>query len=189
MLGFMGLLSFVHRWQQSLGYGVQSPSVYYYIKYVLNEQSSYYAYDELLQPSVSLHDQSRKSYRLYLRLANFHQPYVWLDLCPQNDSVSKYIQAGCHHTSYYSVDQMDSLPQVDVARLINDDRFLYEKMLQKMTPHSVLLINNIRNDRHVFSFWNDIVEDKRIGVTIDMYSMGIAFFDGRSKQNYTIYLR
>lgn len=189
MLRFMGLLSFVHRWQQSYGYGVQSPSVYYYIKYVLNEQFPYYAYDELLQLSVSPHDQSIKLSRLYLRLANFHQPHVWLDLCPENDTVKEYIHAGCRHTSYYSVTQMDSLPHVDVARLMNDDRVLYEKLLPKMTPHSVLLINNIRNDRHILSFWNDIEDDKRIGLTIDLYSIGIAFFDGRTKQNYTIYLR
>ena len=188
MKGFKDLLSLVRRWHHSFGYGIQSPSVYYYIKYVLNEQSPYYAYDELSQSSVLPHDQSIKLYRLYLRLANFHQPHVWLDLCPENDSVSKYIHAGCRHTSYYSVDQVDSLSQVDIARVLSVN-VSYEKLLQIMAPHSLLIVNNIRNDRQLLSLWNEIVADQRIGVTIDMYTMGIAFFDSRPKQNNTIYLR
>lgn len=185
----MGILSCVYRLEHSYGYGVQSPSVYYYIKNVLNEHSPYYAYDELLQPSSSFPSYLVNQFRLYFRLANYHQPHVWLDLYPEDDSVRKFVQSGCRHTSYFSIDQMDSLSQVDVARMLNGDAGLYENLLLKFTPHSVLIVNHIRNDSQMLSFWNDIVADTRTGVTLDMYSMGIVFFDNRPKQNYILYLR
>ena len=52
-----------------------------------------------------------------------------------------------------------------------------------------MIVNHIRDDKHMFSFWNEILADNRTGLTIDMFSTGIVFFDNRPKQNYTIFLR
>ena len=186
---FTDICSFIHRWRQSYGFGVQSPSIYNYIKYVLNEQSPFYSYYDLSISSPSLYDYSINILRLYFRLANYHQPHVWLDLCNGNETICKFVQSGCHHTSYFSISDINNVSQVHVARMINDDRVCFELLMKKFTINSILIVNNIRKDSRMRAFWNDIISDERTGISIDIYSLGIVFFDKRPKQNYLIFLR
>ena len=189
MSRFESINTIYHRWMHSYGYGIQSPSVYYYIKYVLNDQSPYYSYDELLNYGNLYNNHEIKLLRLYFRLANFHQPHVWLDLCDVDDSICYYIKAGCHKTKYLSVSKTSLFPNIDIARIVDDNRDNYEQLLRLFSPHSIMIVNHIRDDNHMFSFWNEILADNRTGLTIDMFSTGIVFFDNRPKQNYTIFLR
>lgn len=186
---FTDICSFIHRWRQSYGFGIQSPSLYYYIKYVLNEQSPFYSYDDLSISSPSLNNHSINILRLYFRLANYHQPLVWLDMCKGDETVCKYVQSGCHHTSYISISDINDVSQVNVARMINDDKVQFEVLMDKITINSILIVNNIRKDSRMRAFWNDIISDERTGISIDIFSLGIVFFDKRHKQNYKIFLR
>ena len=62
------------RCTHSRGFGVQSPSAYRFIRYVINEHYPYYAYDDLKKHVGSLSQHEQKMGRLFFRLANFWQP-------------------------------------------------------------------------------------------------------------------
>jgi hypothetical protein len=50
--------------------------------------------------------------------------------------------------------------------------------------HSVLIMEDIRKDQ---TLWQEIVHDKRTGVTFDLYYCGIVMFDvKRHQHNYMI---
>ena len=55
------------------GFGVQSPSAYRFIRYVINEHYPYYAYEELKEHMNMLSKHQHKLGRLFFRLANFWQ--------------------------------------------------------------------------------------------------------------------
>ena len=93
------------RWLRRCGYcrgfGVQSPSAYAFIRYVINEHYPYYAYQELKERLVHLDRRQHKLGRLLLRLANFWQPEI--SIC--NDSLFEdYLHAGCRKVKWVELE-------------------------------------------------------------------------------------
>ena len=76
-------LSRIHRCR---GFGIQSPTDYAFVRYVVNEHWPYYAYDSLPDDPWL----TSKLGKLYFRLANWRQPTVMLA-----DRYQSYWQAGC----------------------------------------------------------------------------------------------
>ena len=70
----------------SRGFGIQSPTDYSFVRYVINEHWPYYAYDQLAIEDNWLR---QKVGRLCLRLANHRQPSEVIDLVGFAD----YLQA------------------------------------------------------------------------------------------------
>ena len=70
------------------GFGIQSPTDYRFVRYVVNEHWPYYAYRQ-----TGLNDSPlrRKLGRLYFRLANHLQPGTVVDLLGYDE----YLRAGC----------------------------------------------------------------------------------------------
>lgn len=60
------------------GFGIQSPSAYSFVRYVVNEHYPYYAYADLADSFPQLGKRERKLGEFYCRLANFAQAYQWL---------------------------------------------------------------------------------------------------------------
>jgi hypothetical protein len=63
---------FLSRLHHSLGFGIQSPTDYAFVRYVVNEHWPYYAYQQL--NAMTRDSLKRKLGRLYFRLANWRQP-------------------------------------------------------------------------------------------------------------------
>ena len=68
------------------GFGIQSPTDYAFVRYVVNEHWPYYAYDVLHEADWL----REKLGRLYFRLANWRQPTVIL-----SDDYQQWWHAGC----------------------------------------------------------------------------------------------
>ena len=68
------------------GFGIQSPSAYAFVRYVINEHYPYYAYRQLDSAAPSLSRADRKRMRLCLRVANQLQPQYIVD---QQDGLSR----------------------------------------------------------------------------------------------------
>ena len=60
------------------GFGIQSPSAYSFVRYVVNEHYPYYAYADLADSFPQLGKRERKLGEFYFRLANFAQANQWL---------------------------------------------------------------------------------------------------------------
>ena len=160
-------LSRIHRCR---GFGIQSPTDYSFVRYVINEHWPYYAYDQFDNDDWL----RNKLGRLYFRLANFVQPAVMLA-----DEYTQYWQAGCKRTKFQSI-----INKVELARVDIDDADALEALIENCDKHSVLVVEGIWRN---WDYWHRIEQDARTSVTFDLYYCGIVFFDkSRYKHNYKI---
>ena len=155
------------------GFGIQSPTDYGFVRYVINEHWPYYQYDGLGRDDDWL---TRRLGRLYFRLANWRQPKVIL-----TSGYQPYMQAGCQ-TAVLKEDA--SRADLILLKLEGDYRSRLADIYNKVDAQSVLILENIRRDQVL---WREVVADGRTGVTFDLYYCGIVLFDvKRHKQHYMI---
>lgn len=161
-------LSRIHRcW----GFGIQSPTDYAFVRYVVNEQWPYYAYSQFEEPDWLTH----KLGQLYFRLANWRQP-SWMLL----DSYQSYWASGCKKIHF--TDAITN--KVELARVDIDDEALLHQLLAHCDSHSVLVVEGIHRQ---WKRWKSIQQDAHVGTTFDLYLCGIVFFDiSRYKHHYKI---
>lgn len=185
-------LHWLRRIKYCRGFGVQSPSAYRFIRYVINEHYPYYAYDELRKELPRLDSLTRKRMELYFRVANFRQASLWLDFCDRNDVIATYVGRGCHATQ---VRRITDLPQITADDRIEVLRIcpsagceaLLEAALQKTDDHTLFIIENIGYNDTAKRMWQKLLESDLTSVSYDLYYLGIAFFDRkRYKANYVV---
>lgn len=170
MIWLMRPIVWLRRIGHCRGFGIQSPTDYWIVRYVINEHWPYYQYESLGTDDDWL---KRKLGRLYFRIANWVQPSVI-----ESDSYQDYMQAGCRSAIFG-----DSHELIRVS-LENNDRSCLSSIYNKVNEKTVLIVENIWRDT---SFWNEIISDERTGVTFDLYYCGIVMFDKkRHKQNYIV---
>lgn len=154
----------------SRGFGIQSPTDYWLVRYVINEHWPYYQYDSLGAGDDWLR---RKLGRLYFRLANWRQPQVIT-----SDDYREYLQAGCRRAVFGEGAELVVMP------LDGDWSRRLETLYNKVDERSVLVVEAPCTNK---AAWLEIVGDQRTGVTFDLYSCGIVLFDKkRAKKNYMI---
>ena len=160
-------LTRVHR---SLGFGIQSPTDYGFVRSVVNEHWPYYAYNEIDESNW----QRRKLGRLYFRLANWRKPK-----CMCDNPYSKWFIAGSHN-----INLVEEINRVELERVVICDHDRIKTLLEKCDQESILVVEDIYID---WDRWRRIVNDERVGTTFDLYYCGIVFFDTqRFKHNYVI---
>ena len=172
------------------GFGIQSPSAYRFVRYVINEHYPYYAYTALEEEMSDRSRSFRKMGRLVFRLANHWQPqYVVMgdyDFAP-------YAYAGCNSTLVRMIDDY-YFDEEEGQRLLVvldpdwlEDASIRNELLENSSDQMLLLILDIHANQHVLHLWNEIISDTRCGVTYDLYSCGIVFFDkSKHKQDFKI---
>ncbi len=152
------------------GFGIQSPTDYAFVRYVINEHWPYYAY-ATFPDTDSL---TRKLGEFYFRLANWYQPHNM-----KADSYQVYFQAGCKKTVFVS-----DLSHVELARTDIENHEECRQLIELSDAKSVLVIERIYRN---WSYWHQIVHDDRVGTTFDLYYCGIVLFDtNRYKHHYKI---
>lgn len=194
------------------GFGVQSPSAYAFIRYVINEHYPYYAYDDLARRWPHIKGTRLKMCRLYLRLANWAQADRWMWCGTLPEAERTYVAHGCRHTA---VDVQRHCPTtqahcpgatahgahgahegpcrvavIAVGAPEAESRRHMQAFVHGIgeQPHdkAMLVIEGIGYDRVAKALWRTLVADRRVSVSYDLYYCGIAFFDGRFKQNYIV---
>lgn len=161
-------LSRIHR---CLGFGIQSPTDYQFVREVINEHSPYYAYENLGAGDGWLR---RRLGLLYFRLANWRQPAVILDRV----GVETYLLAGCRKATIKNTLE----PDADMA--IVSDVSEAEWLLPHCNDRSVVVIEGIKKNN---SRWDELFLNKKVTIAYDLYYCGILLFDSkRSKQSYVV---
>lgn len=167
------------------GFGVQSPSDYRFVRYVVNEHWPYYAYADLEKQLPNVDRQARKLCRLYFRIANFLQPRLVVDFRPHSDAYSAYIHRGCNKAVI--AHELPNNRDIDLLRIDANAEGYAAFVKAKLTKQSILIVENIKCNRQAKHIWRHIRSDTRITVTLDLYYAGVAFFDTqRYKQNYIV---
>ena len=185
-------LHWLRRIKYCRGFGVQSPSAYRFIRYVINEHYPYYAYDELRKELPRLDSLTRKRMELYFRVANFRQASLWLDFCERNDVIATYVGRGCHATQVRRITDLQQITaddRIEVLRICPSAgcEALLEAALQKTDDHTLFIIEDIGYNDTARRMWQTLLESDITSVSYDLYYLGIAFFDRkRYKANYVV---
>lgn len=185
-------LHWLRRIKYCRGFGVQSPSAYRFIRYVINEHYPYYAYDELRKELPRLDSLTRKRMELYFRVANFRQASLWLDFCERNDVIATYVGRGCHATQVRRITDLQQTTaddRIEVLRICPTagSEAVLEAALQQTDDHTLFIIEDIGYNDTAKRLWQKLIESDLTSVSYDLYYLGIAFFDSkRYKNNYIV---
>ena len=191
---FIYYIKAIYRWlvrcKYSRGFGIQSPSAYSFVTRVVNCHQPYPAYAELDAEFENDSKLFRKMGRLMFRLAQFWQPsYVVM-----GDYVyAPYVYAGYPTTLVRMIDDcyFDEEAETQVMVVLDiewvEDNGIRDELLNHASDQMLLVILNIHADKEKYSVWKKMISDERTGVTYDLYSCGIIFFDkSKYKQDFKI---
>lgn len=154
------------------GFGIQSPTDYQFVRYVVNEHWPYYAYQHLGKSDGWL---KSKLGRLYLRLANWRQPSVIVDQAGAAD----YLNAGCRK-AVITGQPGDS--SIEMALLPVDSDCL--PILERCADGSLVVVQDIYKKKDA---WQAVTTHERATICFDLYYCGIVISDShRTKQSYII---
>ena len=109
----MNKLKRYFRWLCRIGYcrgfGVQSPSAYRFIRYVINEHYPYYAYSDMRSELPDVSWLERKRMELYFRIANFRQASTWLCYGGDTALLKRYVSSGCKASAVRAVQTKEAM--------------------------------------------------------------------------------
>ena len=163
-------LIWIRRIAHCRGFGIQSPTDYWLVRYVINEHWPYYQYAAFEKGDDWL---TRKLGQLYFRMANWRQPTVI-----ESDDYRDYFHAGYRKATFGESSELIRMT------LDGNYRQRLASIYNKVYDDTVLIVEGIWRNR---SFWKEIKADERAVITFDLYYCGIVLFDKkRHKQNYII---
>ena len=181
--------NWIHRMGYSRGFGVQSPSAYSFIRYVLTEHYPYYAYDELKMRFKSFDHATKKKGRLYFRLANYAQASHWFDYHSAEQPYAAYVHEGCQKTVFQAIDGKTIPNAFRIARLsmTEDYQAVYEALYKVATDDSILILEGINDNKDTKAFWKRVQESQKATRTYDLFLCGIIVFDtSKHKHHYIV---
>ena len=181
--------NWIHRMGYSRGFGVQSPSAYSFIRYVLTEHYPYYAYDELKMRFKSFDHATKKKGRLYFRLANYAQASHWFDYHSVGQPYAAYVHEGCRKTVFQTIDSKTIPNAFRIARLsmTEDYQAVYEALCKVATDDSILILEGINDNKDTKAFWKRVQERQKATRTYDLFLCGIIVFDtSKHKHHYIV---
>lgn len=185
-------LHWLRRIKYCRGFGVQSPSAYRFIRYVINEHYPYYAYDELRKELPRLDSLTRKRMELYFRISNYRQASLWLDYSRRDDTIATYVWRGCNATRVRNIADLQqpvSGYKLEVLRIcpIAGCESVLAAALKQADDHTLFIIEDIGYNDTAKRMWQKLLESDLTSVSYDLYYLGIAFFDRkRYKANYVV---
>lgn len=194
----------IRRFRKRCGYGVHSPFAFDLITNVIYENTPYYAYRELAtarkmagkeSPEMKT-DSLEKVDRLLFRLVNRVQPNTIIEIGPYNVT-SLYLKAGKTTANYFSFPTLvrqDEMPVSSVDFLYFNDyknpewvEQSFDVWANHVQTNSLFVVNGIHYSKAMKSLWERLKSDDRVGITFDLYDVGLLFFDlSKIKQHYVV---
>ena len=188
----------IKRFRKRCGYGVHSPFAFDFITNVIYEKTTYYAYFEIKQATEYekvYYENSEKINRLLFRLVNKTQPNNIIST--SNFSSKLYLRAAKKSACFLYLNKTSFL----LPKEVNSIDFLYlsdykdpismEKILKDclayINQQSVIVIRGIHYSTSMKKLWKKTLMCECVGITFDLYDLGILFFDKtKLKQHYTV---
>lgn len=205
----------INRKRHNRGFGIQSPSAFFFITQVLKERLSYYSYPQLENIAQATKEISPNLAKELFRITNYLQP--------QNCISINSVTAACamaaarpsvRHTAITAkenisperveilsdnncttADSSELLKTLDEAGTIgmlylgpcDNHNEIFNAALPHLDDKSVIVVENISHNKAARKWWQQIYPDKATVITFDMYSYGLLFFDkSRYKQHYIL---
>lgn len=186
-------LAWLSRIGHGNGFGVQSPTDYHFVRYVVCERSPYYLYEELEHTVKGIGSTTRRLCRLYFRLSNYCQSESFIDVLPDTGAYSAYVKAACSRTVVYTVGD------VSASLVLHQQKALFARvtyregverivaLLMDAPDGSVVVVERIEWGSAARQFWKQLLRHERAATTYDLYDCGIIIVGRqRYKKNYII---
>ena len=192
------------RFRNRCGYGVHSPFAFNLITQVIYQSTPYYKYKDLeaeekrlaLEKDKHWRYEPKKVKQFLFRLVNYTQPGTVVDAGTLAAS-ALYLKGGKEGVDYTSASDLSELflesgIPVDFLYL-HDYRHpdfmedVFRICADRITEKSVFVVEGIRYSSKMLALWKRMKKDECVGITFDLYDLGVIFFDKtKIKQDYII---
>lgn len=206
----------INRMRHNRGFGVQSPTAFFFVTQVLKEKLPYYAYKDIDAIARESGTHSKKMCRRLFRIANYLRPKSIIATGTESIApLCSLAAAASSATVTLIASQATATPAAErylAARHCKREKNLQELLqkgdsplqllyigrncditstlataLQHTSNNTAIIADGIHRTDERLQQWEEAVKDPRTKVTYDLYSMGILFFDAeKQKQHYTL---
>lgn len=161
-----------------MGFGVQSPSDYYFVRNVIYERAPYYAYETLDAKHKACSYMERKKAKLAFRVANFAHPSRVYYIGEPSALMADYLNAA-RKDGFVTIKDMAELQHLwqttNEEAIHEGGRSLLENGCS-LHEGDVFIIDDIANGNR--EAWQKLVNQPRL-VSFDLYYMGVAIYHER----------
>ena len=206
----------INRQRHNRGYGIQSPSSFFFVTQVLKERLPYYAYP-MLETIATEEGVPAKKLKELFRITNHHKPANCIAIgspaaaCAMTTarpSVVKHCITDKHLGSATEallasydcqIRNGDLLEQLKITlKEVGEVGMLYigrspqhAELLKEALPYtnenSIIVIEGIHSDDSTKAWWQTLIDAPATIITYDLYHIGILLFNKeRIKQHYTL---
>jgi hypothetical protein len=204
----------INRQRHNRGYGVQSPSAFFFVTQVLRERLPYYAY-QALDKAVGGNRTDKNHFRELFRITNYLQPDNCISAGSATGACTMLLaRPGAAHYAVAATgttDEAKALLHTNRCHIVDSiEQFqaLIEKigtigmlyvtandnsdtLIRAALPFtnndSVIVVDGINSSKATREWWQQLVNDSATIITYDMYSYGLLLFNKeRIKQHYTL---
>jgi hypothetical protein len=166
-------------------FDIHSPFVYKIYSQVLKDKTDYPEYHTLIKNPVDRSSSlSCKDYRLLFRLSKYSKPQTILIYGKLDNTAASYFTLGFPGTNIISIHESNGLTTgsgpFDMVFISGDlpgnhIRDYFSQIMQHIHNDSVLIFCNIYSSKEMHEAWNEIRNHSSITLTIDLFSVGLAF--------------
>ena len=202
----MGIGDWINRRRHNRGFGIQSPSTFFFITQVLRERLPYYAYPTLENVAEESSCSSRALKELF-RITNHLQPKSCIAVeSPTAACAMALARPGAQHCSLTDKEVTQPLTTEilerqgcqslagDTAQRLQEtlarfqgtgmvyigkdctDRTIVQKAIEQASDSSVIVMEAIHSSKERKQWWQSLVNSDSTVITFDMYSYGLLFF-------------
>ncbi len=188
------------RFRKRCGYGVHSPFAFNLITWVIYEKTPFYHYATLQndvqrqksQNDKEWNDATLKVNKLLFRLVNHTQPQTIVSI-GKSTSTDLYLKAAKTNAVFIQKELCDEIPSlVDFLYIhcsgnAQESYLVFDKMINVLPSSGICVIKDIHRSSAMKKCWKKMMADDRVGITFDLYDVGILFFDkSKIKQHYIV---
>lgn len=190
------LSDWINRKRHNRGFGIQSPSAFFFVTQVLKERLAYYAYTELDSAVEKQGGTSRKHVRELFRITNYLHPTNCIAI--ESDIAGLAMKAArpsapCHTLKETETEKfrryLEKYDKIGIL-YIGDTTYrniILETALPYTNNNSAIIVEGIHKSKETSLWWQSIVDNPTAIVTYDMQSYGLLFFDKeKKKQHYKL---
>jgi hypothetical protein len=192
-----GLSYLRHRFKANNRHGVHSPFVYKLIDTVIYDYRAQKVYREIENIAQSRHPDKRmiksmplKVYRLLYRFAVYFKPSTVFFADDKDDIMAAVFNKAVPGAQIAGLKNHE-IPHLGDMILVDALRHNMAQYLEQAVPgkhnDTVLIFSNIHRNPNTKQAWKQVKADERVRVTIDLFYIGLVFFNpGMSKEDFRV---